>query len=448
MFNSRRLLTSCLLTVAMLLSFATSAFAFDGRGGDRVSIPAGEVVNDDLYVGANDFVLDGTIDGDLIAGGQMITINGIVNGNVIAGGQTIVINGTVTGDVVAGGSVLFFGESANIGGDVVGAGYSVEFRKGGAIGRDAVLAAAQILFAADVARDVQAGAGALEIAGRVGRNVHAAVGEANRAQAGPPPTVFMPQSTVPVPVIRQGLTIDPAARILGNLEYTQNSDLAFPAGVVQGAITRQLQPEDENKATVPATMAEKTGKWALNALRSLVTLILLALGLLWLFPGFVRALSEQLRSKTWPSLGWGLVAYAGFFFLLLLTLFLMIVGAVVFGVLTLNGLSAAIVLLGILLLFTLILGFVLAATYLAKIVFGTMLGKWILGRASSPLADNRYWPTIIGLSIIVIVIAVLTFPAIPGFLGALVNFAIVLFGLGALWLWMRQALQKRAPVVT
>ncbi|HEY5982729.1 MAG TPA: hypothetical protein VIU38_04590, partial [Anaerolineales bacterium] len=65
MFNSRRLLTSCLLTLAMLLGVATPAFAFDGRGGDRVSIPAGEVVNDDLYVGANDFVLNGTINGDL-----------------------------------------------------------------------------------------------------------------------------------------------------------------------------------------------------------------------------------------------------------------------------------------------------------------------------------------------------------------------------------------------
>ena len=50
---------------------------------------------------------------------------------------------------------------------------------------------------------------------------------------------------------------------------------------------------------------------------------------------------------------------------------------------------------------------------------------------------------IIGVLITVAVIALLTFPLIPVSLGWLLNLAIVLFGLGALWLWLRQSLQKK-----
>lgn len=443
--KSDRVLTAALLAALMLVTVVTPVLAFDGREGDKVTIAAGEVIEDDLYVGATEFTLDGTVNGDVFSGGRMITINGTVSGNVVAAAQTIVINGSVGGDVLGAGSVLFFGENAKVGGDVIGAGYSFELRPGSVIGRDAVLAGAQILLAADVGRNAKMGAGAIEIAGNIAGDVKAAVGEANQVQAGPPPTVFMPQSTIPVPVVQQGLTIDPAARILGNLEYTQNGDLVFPAGVVQGKITRALQPVDDGQPTREATTAEKAGKWGLASLRSLVTLVLLGLFLLWLLPSFLGTLATSLRTRTWPSLGWGIVGYAGFFFLVLLVLFVMILGAVVFGIFTLGGLSATIVWVGILLLFALILGFVLATTFLAKIVFGMTLGKWILEKFHSPLAEHRFWPMVIGVAVTVAVIALLTFPLIPGFLGGLLNFVIILFGVGAVWLWLRQIIQKKVP---
>jgi cytoskeletal protein CcmA (bactofilin family) len=396
-------------------------------------------------VGATEFVLDGTVNGDVISAGQTITINGTVNGNLVAAAQTVVVNGSVSGDILAGGSVLFFGEKASVGGDVIAGGYSIELRDGSAIGRDAVLGAGQILLAANVERNVMAGSGALEIAGTIGGDVKAAVGEANQVQAGPPPTVFMPQSTIPVPVVQQGLTLDPAAKIMGDLKYTQNAELSFPAGVVEGQVSRMLQPVESGQPVREPTLGEKAGKWALTSIRSLVTLILLGLLVLLLVPGFMRTLAEHLRAKPWPSLGWGVIAYAGFFFLVLLTLFVMILGAVVFGLFTLGGLSATIVWVGLLALFALILGFVLATTFLAKIVFGMALGRWILTSARSPLAEHRYWPMVIGVVITVVVLALLTFPVVPGFLGGVLNLAIVLFGLGTLWLWLRQLLQTRAP---
>jgi hypothetical protein len=71
------------------------------------------------------------------------------------------------------------------------------------------------------------------------------------------------------------------------------------------------------------------------------------------------------------------------------------------------------------------------------------LGKWMLSSANSPLAEHRYWPMVIGVALTVVVIGVLTFPLIPGFLGWLLDFAIVLSGLGTLWLWGRDRLTNK-----
>lgn len=443
MSKSHKLLSILTLFILLTLTIATPAHAFDGRNGDKVVIQAGEVINDDLYVGANEFTLDGTVNGDLVAFGQMVTVNGTVNGDFMSGAQTVVVNGTITGNIRMAGSVLFVGEKAQIGGDIVGAGYSLEVRKGSAIGRDVVFAGGQVLLASNVTRNVTVYTGALEIGGNVGGNVKAEVGEADQSQAGPPPTIFMPQSTVPVPLVKPGLTIDPSAKIQGNLEYTQNRDLTFPAGVVTGKVTRVQQPVSQNEPSEQETASQKVVKWSFNLVRSLVTLILLGLLLLWLFPVLLKSLSDKLQTKPWPSLGWGVVTYAGFFFSLLLILFAMILGAVLFGFLTLGALSGTIVWLGILTLFALIVGFVLATSFVAKIIFGMTLGKWILVQAKSPLAEHRFWPMVIGVAVTVIVVALLSFPLIPGFLGGLLNFAVILFGLGTLWLWGREALTKK-----
>jgi len=431
------------LFILLTITIVSPAYAFDGRSGDKIVIQAGDVVNDDLYIGSNEFVLDGTVNGDLVAVAQTVTVNGTVNGDLMTAAQTVVVNGTVTGDIRMAGSVLFVGEKARIGGDILGAGYSLEVRKGSTVGRDVVYAGGQILLGADVARNVTAATSSMEIDGNVGGDVKADVGEAGQTRTGPPPTMFMSQSTVPVPPVMQGLTIDPAARIAGNLTYTQKTDLSFPGGVVGGKITRTQPAVDRNKPSPQETARLKVVTWAFNLVRSLVTLLLLGLFLLWLFPVFTKNLSEKLHSKPWPSLWWGVVTFAGFFFTLLLIIFVTILGALLFGILTLGGLSAAIVFIGILAFFATILAFVLAASFIAKIVFGITLGKWILDRANSPLAEHKYWPMVIGVALTVIVIALLTFPLIPGFLGGLLNFMIILFGLGALWLWGREGLFKK-----
>jgi cytoskeletal protein CcmA (bactofilin family) len=430
------------LLALLLLTFSRPASAFDGRSGENIVIQSDEVIDDDLYITAGTFVLDGTVNGDLIAVGQTITINGRVDGDVLAAGQTIVVHGTVTGAIRMAGSILLLDEQASIGGDIIAAGYSLEAREGSAIGQDLVFAGGQTLLAGAVTRNVHAATGAFELRGVVGGSVNAEVGEADAGYAGPPPTLFMPPSSISVPAVDPGLTIAPSAKIEGDLEYTQSRELAIPAGVVVGEVTRD-QPATNTTAPGQETTGERILNWGINLLRTSITLILIGLFLLWLFPSFMQGLSLKLQSATWPSLGWGVAAYAGFFFVLLLIVAGTIAGGLLFGVLTLGGLAGTVVWVGILSLFALVLGFVLVTSFVAKIVFGQALGRWLLSRASSPLAEHRFWPMVIGVIVTVVVIALFRFPLIPGFLGGLLNFAVILFGLGAFWLWGRERIARR-----
>ena len=445
MNHARRLLFVFVLTILLALTLITPAYAFDGRGGDKVVIEAGQVINDDLYVGAQEFVLDGTVNGDLIVFAQAVTINGKVDGDLMTAAQTVAVNGEVTGSVRMAGSVLQLGDKARIGGDIVSAGYSLEAKQGSTVGKDIVFAGGQLLLAGDVARNVQVATGAFDLRGKIGGDVNAQVGEADQGRAGPPPSIFMPQMAISAPNLKPGLTIASSAAIAGNLKYTQSQDVSIPAGVVSGNVTRTA-PAPNRAETHEETTSAKLVKWGLNLIRNTITLVLIGLLLLWLFPFFMRGLSDQLVAKPLASLGWGAVAWAAFFFVLLLIIAVTVIGAILFGLLTLGQLTGTLIGLGLLALFGLIVGFVLVTTFVAKIVFGVSLGKWILTRTNSPLAEHRYWPMLLGVLIIVAVTALLTFPLIPGILGGLLNFAIVLLGLGALWLWGSTRLaQRRAP---
>jgi hypothetical protein len=242
--------------------------------------------------------------------------------------------------------------------------------------------------------------------------------------------------------VEPGLTLAPSARIEGDLSYTQSKDLAFPAGVVAGQVVRR-----ESGAIAAPASQETTGQrilaWGLNALRGSVTLILMGLFLLWLFPLFMQGWSRKLQTAVLPSLGWGVAAYVIFFLVVLLIVAVIVLGGLLFGVLTLGGVAGTIIAVGILSLLILILGFILVTSFVAKIVFGQALGRLLLRHASSPLAEHRFWPMVIGVVVTVAVIALFRFPLIPGFLGGLLSFIVTLFGLGALWLWGRERVARR-----
>lgn len=444
MKHTQKIISVLMLLVLITLAFATPVHAFDGRTGNNIVIKEGEIINDDLYVSAESFTLNGTVKGDVIVAGQTITINGTVEGDLIAAGQTIIINGTVMDDARIFGAALQVGEGAKVGSDLIAMGASVETKAGGTTGGDLILGSGQALLAGDVAGRVLAGTSALELRGSFGGNVQAFVNATEEGDSAPPMNMYMTNIPISLPSVAPGLTVADSAKIVGNLQYSSTKDLPIPSGVVAGKVTRTVPEVGPNAVNVQPTNGQKVVTWALDLFRAIVTLVLFGLLLGWLFPKFMKTLPENLKAQPLVSLGWGAITWAAFFFAVLAIILLMVMGAILFGFLTLGGLSGTIITIGILSLLALTIGFILASSYLTKIVVGETLGKWMLGRIKPELAEHKFWPMIVGVIALILVIGLLNFPLLPlGFFGWLVNFVVILFGLGALWIWGRTALKAR-----
>jgi cytoskeletal protein CcmA (bactofilin family) len=422
------------LICLVLFTFAPTALAFESRSGETVVIGAGEVIEDDLYVGANTFTLDGTIKGDLIVFGSTIEINGTVEGDLIAAGQTVTVGGTVMDDVRIAGQALILDSEAQVGDDVLAAGMSIEVKKGSSVGGDFVYGGYQALLAGDVAEDVRVAVGGLQLSGSIGGDVKAEVGEAGE---GPPPMFFMP-GVPSMPSVPLGLTVDEGAHIGGKLDYTSASEWSIPAGVVTGAIMRH-KPEVEAEVEVVVSPAQRVAEWFLRHLRRLVTLLLVGLLMVWVVPGWTEKATGALQAKPLPSLGWGVVSIAVFILALLVILIATILVAVVLGVVTLGGLAGTTVWTGILTMALLAFFFSIAVTYVTKLVVSFLGGRLILARLKPDWAEGRIWPLVVGVVLFVVI------TAIP-ILGGLISLIVVLLGLGALWLLGRDIYRQGRAV--
>jgi cytoskeletal protein CcmA (bactofilin family) len=422
------------LICLVLFTLAPMALAFESRGGDTVVIGADEVIEDDLYVGAETFTLDGTVKGDLVVGGSTIEINGTVEGDLLAVGQTVVVKGTVKDDARIAGMALILDSEAQVGDDVMAAGFSMEDRKGSSVGGDFVYAGYQALLAGDVAQDLTVAVGGLQLSGSIGGDVKAEVGEPGE---GPPPMFFMP-GVPSMPSVPMGLTVDQGARIGGKLDYTSPSQWSIPAGVVGGVVTHHM-PEIEVEEEVVVSPARRAADWFLGHLRRLVTLLLAGLLMVWVVPSWTEKATGALRAKPLPSLGWGVVSIAAFFFALLVILIVTILVAVVLGVITLGRLAGTTAWTGALTMALLGFFFSIAVTYVTKVVVSLLGGRLILAPLKRDWAEGRIWPLVVGVVLFVII------TAIP-ILGWLVNLVVVLLGLGALWLLGRDIYRQRRAV--
>jgi len=427
----RRGLGLLLLATLLLAALAPAVWAFDSRSGDTVVIGADEVVNDDLYVIADTFTLDGTVKGDVVVMGSTITINGVVEGDLMGGGQSIIINGLVQDDARVGGAAITLGAKGQVGDDLVGGGWSLETQPGSTVGGDLVFAGQQALLAGSVTGNVDAAVNSLMLTGTVGGNVDAVVGPSDRPSFSP--FMFMPNAPS-VPSVPAGLTVE-GAEIGGTLKYTSPQEYQVPDSVKSEYSPPPVQPGAE--AAKPAR--SPILGWLLGFVRGFAALLLAGLLLVWLAPRFTNGLVQALAAKPLPSLGWGFVMLIGFFVLVPLVLAVIIALAVLFGFLTLGSLTTLAILLGLLLLLALVVAFVLVVSWLSRIVVSIWLGRLILQRIKPDWANHRIWPLLIGLIIIVLLSTV---PILGGLVGLLIS----LWGLGAVWLWWRARTDTTAVV--
>jgi cytoskeletal protein CcmA (bactofilin family) len=234
MKNSSRLLYISILTsmvFVLVFGITQPVAAFEINNTGRLS--RNDVVDDDLFIGGDKVVVDGTVNGLLFAAGNEVIINGTINGDVFAGAQTITVgdgatingnlftgaqtvslSGKVTGSVFTGVMSLVLNENSVVGRNLYFGGYSLEAKHGSVISRDLAAGGYQVILSGDVSRDVKAGVAAFKLDGSIGRNADIQVEKPGTAQGSPYTGPWSPQ-TGNIKMIDPGLDIGQSASIGG-----------------------------------------------------------------------------------------------------------------------------------------------------------------------------------------------------------------------------------------
>jgi cytoskeletal protein CcmA (bactofilin family) len=429
--NAARLLVLAGLALLVGLITASTAWAVETRSGDSVVIGPDEVIDDDLYVTANNVVIDGTIRGDLVAFGQSITVDGTVEDDLIAAGRSVEIGGMVEDDARIAGQTLLLGEGARVDDDLIAAGFSLQNEADSAVGGTLLYAGYQALLQGTVDEDVSVAANGLELGGEVGANVDA---EVDGEDGGPPPFLFAQQATAPA--VDPGLTLTDSAVVGGNLTYESSTEARIdPGAQIEGDVIGEERPAAEAEEDA-YTFADAV----FDNLRSLVALLLVGLILIWIAPNWVRRRAGTVLDRPLASLGWGVLGLVAFLALGVAILLATLVLAVILGLLTLGGLVALIVGLGLVAEVVLVLIFWISTNYLAQIVVSFLAGLLLVEAVRPGWGSGRVLPLVVGLILYVIL------RAIP-VLGLIVGLAVVLLGLGALFHWVWTKL-RRSPAAS
>lgn len=371
-----------LLGVAVLLTLTPArTFAADFREGGSVSIPAGQTVNDDLYIFGGTLSIQGKVNGDVVTSGGTITVNGPVTGDLITAGGTVNVSSKVDGSVrAAGGTVTINGP---VGQDVLFAGGTLNIGPNARVGRDLLIGSGSATVTGPITRNIRAGSGDLTLSGPVGGDVHANVGS---------------------------LQLTSGAVVKGRLSYTSEQAAVVEPGAKVQSIQRQI-PRDAGGPV------NRTNNFVVPWLRRLVGLLLLGLGFVLVFPGFSRRTAGTLGGSPWASLGLG---FALLLVVPIVALILFIVG------LFIGGWWLAVIMLTA----------YATALLLGVVVAGLFLGGWVLGRAGWSRGH-------ITLALLLGVVLLMLVGLVP-YVGGLVFFLATLFGLGALALAFMHARREPA----
>ncbi len=363
------------------------ALAAEIRQGPTAQVAPGETIDDDLFAGGGQSVtIAGHVTGDAYAVAQTVVVTGSIDGDLLAAAQQVIVDGTVAGNVRAAGATVTI--NGNVGRSVTGLAQHVNLSSNGQVGGSMLAFGQTIDDFGQIGRGVNVGGGTLQLAGPIGGPVLARV---------------------------ETLSIAPTARLAGSLNYQAAQEASLPAGTVSGPVHFEPTPQ---RAPRPAPLLN--GLFDLGGLIGLIGSFVIGSVTIILMPRAAARSAELGRQQPWQSFGLGLAV-------LVATPIVAILVAV-----TLIGIPLA---LGMFALY--VLGILLAWPAVG-LVLGTQIARlaW----------RERPMPVLGTLAVGLIALHLATH--LP-FLGGLVAFCAVAFGLGmlaqALRRWRRPTEQTQTP---
>jgi hypothetical protein len=299
----------------LLLGNAQLVSAREIRQGDQCRVPAREVIESDLFVLCRTLEIDGQVLGNIIGGATTAEINGSVAGNIYLFAGQLSLNGSV------GGSVHFLGPAINIGNgttfenlasDLISASLSTTIEPTAQIPDDVVAVGYQLVLNGNVADEVNYWGSALSVAGNIGGDINANVGDSESAGVAELQALltFLPVS---VTLERPGLRVAESASIGGLLSYTAPSPGAIDASLSQPPVYTEVnvQPELVEIAAItePEDATRQIALYFNQVLREFLTLVLIGALALLLVPNALPAPLRSLSVRPLPSLGVGLLTF-------------------------------------------------------------------------------------------------------------------------------------------
>ena len=365
-----RKIISLLLSLFLLFLFSATSVKAQSK---NFSLAKDKTISENPYFAYGETVdISGVVIGDVYAAGGEITVSGKVDGDLLVAGGNVKVDGEVTQDVrVFGGQVTISGK---VGKNITVAGGNIDIAKGASVGGALVVAGGNITLSTPVAGNVEIAGGNVTVSDQVGGRLDVAAGEirlTSGAQVAKNFTYWADHEA----------QIDPSAKIVGKTVFNKSPVELSPSKLDTKMITQNIWK------------AQVSGK-----LISSLSLLVIGLILLNLFPGFVGKVAATLEKSPWKSLGKG-------FLLVFLTPL-----ALVILMLTIIGFPIALILFAL----------YFVALYLAKVFVFFWAGKKIV---SGKTSDN--WAYALGVLVFFLVSLI---PFAAGF----VKLFVLLFGLGAL----------------
>lgn len=444
------------MVLVLVLGAAGTVSAAEFPKGE--TIPADEVIDDDVFISGENVIIDGTINGMLFATGSKVTLNGTVIGDVLLMGETVVVsdtavidgnlfiagadltvNGQVSGSIFGGSSAMDLGASGQVGRNLFYGGVSLSTAQGSRVSKDLYAAGYQAILSGAIDRDLSFAGAAIEINNTIGRDATLDVGDVEEASQSNSWMSFNPYISRYVDTtIQPGIRVSDTASIGGKLIYTSSVDVTSKLdAVTTGSIVYQTPVPYEtqqrgykgdvkefDRRSIPGALF---GAAALNVVRNFIKLFALGALALWLLAKPFKKLADAAYADPLKSIGWGFVLVAiGFMAIFIIPLTFVLVG-ILLGFLSLGSLVYFwFGILGTILLLAFMV-FFFAVFTLSKVLAAYLFGKWLMKSLFKQETEKPWLSLLLGVVVYVVIRAI----PIVGWLAALTA---TLFGMGAFWL--------------
>jgi hypothetical protein len=379
------------------------------------TIPAGSVVENDAIVAGQEVVIDGDVDGDLLILAIDATINGKVTGSVITTSQTVTVNGEIGGSLYTVGRELTLGEGSSVIRNVYFLGFRLATAPDSGIGRDLVGVSLSASLGGQVGRDLKAVIGILELLGQI------AGGE----------------ESDPAPSDDDSDSQEKGSENTNIWQSIWNISQGVALNAVGGAAYQPFWPlviDEADDAQKSMTKQNGLQLWARIAFEEFVLLLITGLFLVWRYASKLEEWSDKARAKPLLASGYGfigIVVAINIFILSILSVILIFAIGFALGFASLWKLTFIFWALAFSILGLVVTLFFLFVFYGSKVIVAYMLSRLVVGVISEKALNYRYLLMFFGLLIYVLL------QSIPYGIGTVINFVVIIIGLGSFWLVRR-----------